>query len=197
TALLQVSPKFTSPDVTDEELFAGGAAWGQFLREYADVYPHGVQVGNEANNKIVFIQRRALRDGATEEAAAREGRVMAERMAMAVVRFAEGVRSTCSGCPVTAGGLGNLNGPRREAAVMYLRFLAPYVSSGVVAPVLDVHVYRGRRSFARDGGGRVYWREDFGGEMGELLAEVGWPATTTFQSTEANVPSDDGWRSDA
>jgi hypothetical protein len=197
TALLQVSPSFTEEDVTDEEINAGGAAWGSFLREYADVYPLGVQVGNEANLKVIFMYRRTLAEGATEAEAQRQARYWAERMAMAVVAFAEGVERTCPECPVTTGGLGGRTlrtGPGRAAALAYLEPLAPYVASGLIAPVLDVHVYRGPDDFARAGGQGLRWSEDFVGDMRELLDAAGWPATTAFQSTEANVPADN-WRS--
>src|SRR5690606_16888971 len=82
------------------------------------------------------------------------------------------------------------------AALMYLAPLAPHVRSGLLEPVLDVHVYRDRRSFTRGPGGGVRWSEDFGRAVDELLAEAGWPGTTTLQSTETNVPADGGWGSD-
>src|SRR5690606_35259613 len=121
--------------------------------------------------------------------ALRKAREAAEYFATFVVAYAEGVRSTCPECQVATGGLGGhgLTGRRRQAAEIYLEILAPHVQAGVVAPILDVHVYRGRRFFERDGRGQLRWTEGFAAAVDDLLADTGWPSTTTHRSTEANV----------
>lgn len=198
TAVMQLPTPWRPPfqTVTAEEVYAGGAAWGPFLREYRDVYPYPVQIGNEPNLSLVRVYNRMTREGASEAEARQAARERAERYAMFVVEFARGVKSTCPECEVTTGGLGDLDGPKRHAAVEYLQILAPHVASGVLAPSLDIHVYRARRHFEREGG-RLRWRENFRAEVDALLDDAGWPATTELLSTEANVPSDGGWDSEA
>ena len=192
-AILQVNGDTrTEAALTPDEVERAGAAWGPFLAEYADVYPYGVQVGNEVNLRLRNVYNRAGGGAAGETAA----RTEAEHAVDIVTAFARGVKSTCPACRVSTGGLGGVElrmppgadaaAPNMRSAALYLTLLAPFVRSGLLENALDAHIYRAGRWFRRDQG-RLRWNENYVGTIAALLRQAGWPAGTALRATEANV----------